>query len=91
MGPPLPVTARMHTTPQRPVPFSLHPASSSSHSPPLSPWALLTILAGPFRTHLMRYKGTVYEVSGAPGTLGILVVCFYRFARVVVKRRWAGG
>ena len=34
-GPPVPITARMHSTPQRPFPFS-HPVSSS----PLSPTSL---------------------------------------------------
>eukprot|EP00959_Pyramimonas_sp_CCMP1952_P082031 1713749-Pyramimonas_sp.AAC.1 len=40
-APPVPVTARVHTTPQRPVPFS-HPVSFPHFLPLLSPWAPLT-------------------------------------------------
>eukprot|EP00959_Pyramimonas_sp_CCMP1952_P250725 5240576-Pyramimonas_sp.AAC.2 len=54
-GRPVPMTARMHSTPQRPFPFS-HPVSKS----PLSP---STLPLGP--ANLTRLESTLYRLVDA--------------------------
>ena len=42
-GPPMPITARMHSKTQRPFPFS-HPVSNSPHSPTSLPFGPASII-----------------------------------------------
>eukprot|EP00959_Pyramimonas_sp_CCMP1952_P120601 2521617-Pyramimonas_sp.AAC.1 len=67
MGPPVPVMARKHTTPQRPVPFSPRPVSSSLRLPRHRRTLYLRTRSLLDPDIASQIRQTPLDVRGAPG------------------------